>query len=670
MSDFLSFRLNQEFVERYRDRPVPWGYVDAHGTSVSEITYLRTYSRIKDDGSKETWVDTCERVISGMYSIQKDHARKGNLPWNDNKAHRSAEEAFDRMFNLKWTPPGRGIWSLGTELINKYGIAAAAQNCAFISTGDMTKNDPGEVFAWVLNASTLGIGCGFDTEGAKKGIEIREPSEVSETFVIPDTREGWAESTRLLINAYLSGGKSYEFDYSGIRPAGSPIKTFGGTAAGPDPLIRLHDGIRDLLGSRVGETVSSLLITDLMNMIGVCVVSGNVRRSAEIAVGDITDQDFLDAKDFDRFPYRATHGWMSNNTVKVNVGDDLSPVVEGIARNGEPGLMWVDTTRNYGRLGDAPDYKDYRVKGYNPSAEQPLESGEMCTLAETYLNRHESLEDYQRTLKFAFLYGKTITLLDLGPEWSKTNAIMQRNRRIGLSMSGIANFSDNRGLPELRRWMNSGYETVRRYDKKYSEWMCVRESIRVTTVKPSGTVSLLAGESPGVHWAPGGEYYNRGIVFSKDDPMVQKFRDAGYDVQESAYTPETSVFIQFPVHSNAKRSEKDVSIFEKIALAATAQENWSDNAVSVTVSFDAKDEADAVPTVLSMYDGKLKTVSFLPMGNAVYEQQPYQELTPEQYQELEGTCLPVDLTSIYGGNALEAEGESGCTNDVCELPKS
>lgn len=670
MSTYLSFKLRESFVDGYRDKEVPWGYVDAHGTSVSEITYLRTYSRIKDDGNKETWVDTCERVINGMYSIQKDHASKNNLPFNDNKAHRSAEEAFDRMFNLKWTPPGRGIWTLGTELINRYGIAAAAQNCAFISTGDMARNNPGEPFAWVLNASTLGIGCGFDTEGSKKNIEIREPSETTETFVIPDTREGWAESTRLLINAYLAGGKDYEFDYSEIRPEGSPIRTFGGTASGPAPLIKLHENIRELLGSRVGSVLDSLLITDLMNMIGVCVVSGNVRRSAEIAVGNIDDDNFVNAKDFDRFPYRATHGWMSNNTVKVNVGDDLSGIVEGIKLNGEPGVLWLDTARNYGRLKDAPDYKDHRVKGVNPCAEQMLESGEMCTLAETYINRHDSLEDYQRTLKFAFLYGKTVTLMDLGPEWSKTNAIMQRNRRIGLSMSGIANFADNRGLPELRRWMDQGYETVRRYDEKYSEWLCVRESIRVTTVKPSGTVSLLAGESPGVHWAPGGRYYNRGIVFSKTDPMVQLFRDAGYDVQESAYTPETSVFIQFPIKSNARRSEKDVSIYEKIALAATAQENWSDNAVSVTVSFDAKEEAEEVPKVLSMYDGKLKTVSFLPMGDAVYPQQPYQELTQEKYEAIEGTCLPVDLSSIYGGNALDAEGESYCTTDRCEIPKA
>lgn len=669
MSDFLSFHLKESFVDGYRDRKVPWGLVDAHGTSVSEITYLRTYSRIKPDGNKETWVDTCERVINGMYSIQKDHAAKNNLPWNDNKAQRSAEEAFDRMFELKWTPPGRGIWTLGTELINKYGIAAAAQNCAFISTGDMARNNPGEPFAWVLNASTLGIGCGFDTEGSKKQIEIRDPGETTDRYTIPDTREGWAESVRLLINSYLAGGKSYYFDYSEIRPAGSPIKTFGGTASGPAPLVKLHEEIVNLLGSRVGQLLDSLLITDLMNMIGVCVVSGNVRRSAEIAVGNIDDDNFVNAKDFDKFPYRAGHGWMSNNTVKVNVGDDLSGITEGIKLNGEPGVLWLDTARNYGRLKDGPDYKDHRVTGVNPCAEQMLESGEMCTLAETYINRHESLEDYQRTLKFAFLYGKTVTLLDLGPEWSKTNAIMQRNRRIGLSMSGIANFADNRGLPELRRWMNTGYETVRRYDHSYSEWLCVRESIRVTTVKPSGTVSLLAGESPGVHWAPGGEYYNRGIVFSKTDPMVQLFRDAGYDVQDSAYTPETSVFIQFPIKSNAKRSEKDVSIYEKISLAATAQEYWSDNAVSVTVSFHAKDEAEDVPKVLSMFDGKLKTVSFLPMGNTVYDQQPYQELSQMQYNEIEGTALPVDLSSVYSGKALDAVGEAGCTNDTCEIPK-
>lgn len=666
-NDYLSFKLSESFVNSYRNKEVPWGFVDAAGSPVSEIIFFRTYSRKKEDGSKETWVDVCERVINGMFSLQKDHAKKNRLPWNDNKAHRTAEEAFDRMFEFKWTPPGRGLWMTGTELVNKHKNSAALMNCGFVSSSDMTKSNPAEPFAWLMEASMLGIGVGFDTKGSGKDIVISEPRFKRDVYVIPDSREGWVESTRLLINAYLSNGELPSFSYAEIRPAGEPIKTFGGTAAGPEPLMKLHDKLRTLFESKIGDKLDSLTIMDIANLIGVCVVSGNVRRSAELAMGSLDDEDFLTAKDYEKHPERGEWGWMSNNSVEAKVGDDLSHIVDNIALNGEPGVIWMDVTRDYGRLIDPPDYRDWRAQGYNPCAEQPLESYELCNLAEVYLNRHESKEDFLRTLKFVYMYAKTVTLVPT--HWENTNAIMQRNRRIGTSVSGIANFVDNNNLPTLREWLDDGYRTVRSYDQKYSEWLCVRESIRVTTVKPSGTVSLLAGESPGVHWAPGGEYHLRGVVFQKDDPMVQLFRDAGYEIQESAYTPETSVFVQFPVHSKAKRSDKDVTIFEKMALAVTAQRYWSDNSVSVTVSFNAKDEAKFVPTVLQMHEGSLKTVSFLPQGNDTYAQMPYVSIDRSEYEEMQDNLLKVDLSPVYR-NGLDAEGERGCTTDACEIPKA
>lgn len=665
--DYLSFKLKKEFVDQFRDKEVPWGFVDAAGSPVSEIIFFRTYSRKKADGSKETWVDACERVINGMYSLQKDYVLNNRLPWNDNKAHRSAEEAFTRMFEFKWTPPGRGIWMMGTELVNKHRNSAALQNCAFLSTADIHKNDPGAAFGWLMEASMLGVGVGFDTKGSGKDIVIREPRFKRDVYVIPDSREGWVESTRLLINAYLSNGELPSFSYAEIRPAGEPIKTFGGTAAGPEPLMKLHDKLRTLFESKIGDKLDSMTIMDIANLIGVCVVSGNVRRSAELAMGSLDDEDFLTAKDYEKHPERGEWGWMSNNSVEAKVGDDLSHIVDNIALNGEPGVIWMDVSRRYGRLIDPPNNKDHRVAGYNPCAEQSLESYEMCTLVETFLNRHDDMDDFLRTLKFAFLYAKTVTLLPT--HWDRTNAVMQRNRRIGVGTSGHANFVDNHGMPELRDWLNEGYHEVKEWDREYSEWLGVRESIKVTTVKPSGTVSLLAGESPGVHWSPGGEYHLRGVVFQKDDPMVELFERAGYEIQESAYTPETSVFVQFPIHSKAKRSEKDVTIFEKANLAVNAQRYWSDNSVSVTVSFDAKDEAKFVPTVLQMHEGSLKTVSFLPQGNDTYAQMPYVSIDRSEYEEMQDNLLKVDLSSVYG-DGLDAEGEKYCTTDACEIPKA
>ena len=668
----FSFKLAEEFVSAYRSKKVPWGYQDAAGNSVGEITFLRTYSRLKEDGTKETWTDVCERVVNGMYSLQKDHAKQNRLPWSDVKAASSAKEAFDRLWNLKWTPPGRGLWMMGTPLVNVQKNSAALQNCSFVSTNAMTKIDPAKPFAFLMEASMLGVGVGFDDKGADKDFNIYDCTE-GDNYVIPDTREGWVESTAALINSYLKPDtKCPVFDYSLIRPAGTPIKTFGGTAAGHEPLLKLHNHIRRIFSGRVGDRLTRRDIADLGNLIGVCVVSGNVRRSAELLIGRIDDQDFLNLKNSDAFPERNSYdpenpgwGWMSNNSVEVSVGQDLTPIIEGIARNGEPGVIWMDVTRKYGRLSDPENNKDWRAAGYNPCAEQSLESMECCTLVETYINRHDNLDDFKRTLKFAYLYAKTVTLIPT--HWEETNAIMQRNRRIGTSISGIANFADTKGLPLLRTWMDEGYSVITSYDKSYSEWLGIRESIKMTTVKPSGTVSILAGESPGVHWTPGGKYFLRTIRFSNNDPMLPLFKLANYRIEPSSTDPDNTSVVYFPIKSESMRSEKDVSIYEKMAIAATAQRYWSDNSVSVTVSFDPKKEAEAIGTVLHMYDGQLKTVSFLAMDDTLYPQMPYTQSTAEEYEEARMTLFPIDLTGVYEGMAFDAVGEAYCTTDACEV---
>ena len=668
----FSFRLSDDFIASYKEKKAPFGYTDAAGNSVGEITFLRTYSRLKEDGTKETWVDVCERVINGMYSIQKDHCKSQRLPWNDAKAQASAKDAFDRLFNLKWTPPGRGLWVMGTDIVNKQRNSAALQNCAFVSTAEMTKANPARPFAFLMEASMLGVGVGFDDKGADKDFLIYEPKE-EEVCVIPDTREGWVESVALLINAYLRADqRNPTFDYGGIRPAGAPIKTFGGTAAGHEPLEKLHNYIRKLFKGRAGEKISRTDIADIGNLIGVCVVSGNVRRSAELLIGRLDDDTFLNLKNVERFPERNSYdpkapgwGWMSNNSVETEVGKDLSAIVDGIARNGEPGVIWLDVSRKYGRLADPANNKDWRVAGYNPCAEQSLESYECCTLVETYLNRHDNLEDYKRTLKFAYLYAKTVTLLPT--HWEETNAIMQRNRRIGTSMSGVANFADNVGLPTLREWMDEGYKIIKQYDNTYSEWLGIRESIKMTTIKPSGTVSILAGESPGVHWTPGGKYFLRAIRFANSDPMLPLFKMAQYRVEPASESPDTTSVVFFPIKSNAIRSEKSVSIFEKMSIAATAQRYWSDNSVSVTVSFDAENEAGDIGNVLHMYDGQLKTVSFLPMGNFTYPQMPYTQITEEEYEENTMKLFPIDFSGVYAGMAADAIGDAYCTTDACEI---
>ena len=673
MSDFFSFKLSSDFIESYQKLEAPFGFKDAASNSLGEITFIRTYSRMKEDGTKERWYEVCKRVIEGMYSVQKNHAKENRLPWNDYKAQKSAQEAYERMFNLKWTPPGRGLWAFGTPMTMEKRNSSALQNCAMVSTRDLDRNDPGALFAWVMDALMLGIGVGFDTLGQEKEMLICDPTEPPSVYEIPDTREGWVESVRLLINSYLRPNQPIQqFEYSLIRPLGAPIKGFGGVASGPAPLIDLHNRITKVVGSRAGDKFDSRAIVDIVNLIGTCVVSGNVRRSATLALGNPEDKDFSNLKNAEVFPERNSYdpknpgwAWMSNNSIAAEVGTNYEDYVDLIADNGEPGFIWLDVARKYGRLADAPDNKDYRVMGFNPCAEQPLESYELCTLVEVHLNRHDDREDFLRTLKFAYLYGKTVTLMPT--HWQITNGIMQRNRRIGTSLTGIASFADTKGMPALRDWMDSGYNKIRGYDKKYSEWLCVRESIRVTTVKPSGSVSLLSGATPGVHWGPGGAFYLRAIRFGNTDPMLYLLKTAGYKVEADLVSANTSV-VYFPVASEHLRSEKDVSLFEKIGLAATAQKYWSDNGVSVTLSFDKETEKKHVAPALHLYEGELKAVSFLPMGNETFPQQPYNNITKEEYNSYVGKIAKIDWSAIYDGvENLEAVGEAYCTTDACEI---
>ena len=670
MTDF-SFKLLPDFITKYESIEPPFGFRDAGGNSLGEVTFLRTYSRLKPDGTKEKWFEVCERVVNGMYSIQKDWAKNNLLPWNDNKAQTSAKEAYERMFALKWTPPGRGLHQMGGPQVMS-GNSSSLQNCAMVSTGDIDYRKPGNVFRWGMEVLMNGIGLGFDTQGRHKNIEVKEILGESDGFIIQDTRESWAESVGYLINGYLRYGHDTVFDYSLIRPHGSPIHGLGGTASGPAPLKQLHDRLRDTFTRKVGQHLDSELIVDIYNMIGACVVMGNVRRSAELALGEEDDEYFLDLKNTEAFPERNSFdpekpgwAWSSNNSLSVSVGTNYENYVDRIVNNGEPGFVWLDVTKSRGRMTDPPDEKDHRVAGFNPCAEQPLESFELCTLTTVHLPNVDSKEDFMRTLKFAFLYAKTVTLMPT--PWPESNSVMQRNRRIGLSITGITDVLDESGMPNIIDYMESGYSEIRRWDQSYSEWLCVRESNRVTTIKPEGTVSLLSGSSPGIHWGPGGHHYLRAIRFSNGDKSLQLFKKAGYVVEDDVVSSDTSV-VYFPLKSKSHRSEKDVSMFEKIGLAAKAQNHWSDNGVSVTVSFDKTTEAQQLVPALRLHEGGLKSVSFLPMDNTYYPQMPYTQISEEDYESYVGKLKKIDFDAIYNnvGN-LEAVGDKYCSNDSCTI---
>ena len=288
------------------------------------VTFKRTYARRLNEFTPEAegteeWYQTCRRVIEGMFDMQKQHVYYLGLEWNDSKAQATAKDAYDRLFNLKWTPPGRGLWMMGTKFIEER-TAAGLFNCAFRSTKEISTKG-GYLFSWMMDALMLGIGVGFDTLGAGS-VTITEPKYTNDVHIIDDSREGWVNSVHILLNGFLLGGKVPHFDYSSIRPEGALIKGFGGTSSGAGPLKELHDSLRSLYTPIIGELIDSVTIVDTENLIGRCVVAGNVRRSAALAMGSHDDHRYLEMKNDQEALYH--HRWGSNNSFHAIVGMDYT----------------------------------------------------------------------------------------------------------------------------------------------------------------------------------------------------------------------------------------------------------------------------------------------------------------------------------------------------------
>jgi intein/homing endonuclease len=466
---------------------------------------------------------------------------------------------------------------MGSSYIEERKTSAPLFNCSFHGSKNIS-TDFAEPFCFTMDMSMLGVGGGGDTEGAGT-VKIRKPYQGNYVLMVEDNREGWVDLIRIILDTYVGKGSlPSNIDYSKVRPAGAPIKTFGGVSGGPQPLIQLVTDIHSILQPLIGRYITSTAIIDLYNAIGRCVVSGNLRRTALIMLGHADDMAFLDLKNPKINQERLNAwGWTSNNTIKATVDMDYSIPAEMTAVNGEPGYWWQENAQHYGRMIDPSNDLDEQADGTNACGEITLYSSEMCNVPETFPARHETLEEYKRTLKYAYLYGKTVSLLSTHNE--KTNAIQLRNRRLGISQSGIAQAIAKRGIREHCRWCDEGYKYLKQLDKIYSHWLCVPESIKITAVKPSGSISTLPNATPGIHY-PFAEYYLRAIRIAKGSSFATTLQKAGYLTEDDVVDP-SSVVIYFPIkEKDFERSREDLSLWEQLELAAQMQAYWADNQVS------------------------------------------------------------------------------------------
>src|SRR3990167_5477013 len=555
----VRFHLPRVFCEFLHEQKPSFGF----GT-FSEVVYYRTYSRVMENGAQEQWADTVIRVVEGVMSIRQDWYAKMHIVWDESYWTAFAKDLAWAIFTMKMLPPGRGLWAMGTDYVYERG-SASLFNCAAVDY----KDDLAGSSAWVMDMLMLGVGVGGSTQNAHFP-QPRKPSLTDKLgYIIPDTREGWVESTRLVIDSYY-GGPDVAFDYNEIRPEGAPLRGFGGYASGPQPLIDLHKQLRQFLNHHTKEFNPTRLIADVMNAIGGCVVAGNVRRSAELLTGSIFDETFLNLKNYVLNPEREEIGWMSNNSVVLANSDEfehIPRIAQGIRANGEPGLINLINIQKYARVGKR---KDDAANLMNPCAEICLEDRELCNLVEVFPTRCGDLSEFWHILELATFYASTVSLLPTHEP--STNMVIMRNRRIGVSVSGIADWLDATNLSHVTMALRKGYENhVEPTNTRLAKEAGVPASIRLTTVKPSGTISLLAGVSAGMHW-PVARYVVRRIRVANTSPIIPVLLEAGLTGEPDTYSTNTTVFA-FPLAAGSgnTRAVSEVSIWEQASLVAMLQ---------------------------------------------------------------------------------------------------
>jgi ribonucleotide reductase alpha subunit len=637
--------IDDAFVASYSSKPVPWGF-----NGMGEIVFLRTYSRTKEDGNIETWGETVQRVVNGAVAIGVPYTRE------------EAEELFDHMYHLRCSMSGRALWQLGTSMVDAFG-GASLNNCYF------TNIEKIDDFEFLFNYLMLGGGVGFSVERSKihdlpkvkTGVIISHERTNDANIIVPDSREGWSRLLHAVLKSYFETGKSFTYSTILVREYGAKLSKMGGTASGPGALI---DGVEDIckvLENRVGKKLRSIDVLDICNIIGRVVVSGSSRRSAQIAAGDPDDVLFQRAKNWGSGNVPAWRA-NSNNSIYADGWDEIpAEIWKGYDGSGEPyGLLNRKLSRAVGRLGEKN--VDNSIEGFNPCAEIALADGESCNLATIFLPNVESVKQLMSISRLLYMTQKQITRLSY--PFEKTTKIVRKNARIGQSVTGVLQATE-----QQVSWLSTSYEYLRDLDAEYSAEKGFPRSVRLTTVQPSGTLSLLPGVTPGIHPAFASHYIRR-VRFGSNDPLVEACRKRGYkvvwDIGIDGREDHTRYVVEFPCESpEGSILASDMTAIQQLEWVKKLQTEWADNAVSVTVYY-RKEELDSIKKWLSdNYDNGVKSVSFLLHSDHNFVLPPYEEISKEEYEK---TVAKIDFTVPLVQSKFDGEMDlDDCATGACPV---
>jgi ribonucleoside-diphosphate reductase alpha chain len=612
------------------------------------------YARFQDDkGRRETWPETVTRFVEYIFSrtpaITDNAKLKGEL--------------YDSIVNLELMPSMRAMMTAGKSADRDN---TCVYNCSYLPVDDPKSFD--EAMFILL----CGTGVGFSVESRYINCLPEVPDRLFDsehTISVHDSKEGWAKSLRLLL-AHLWAGEIPKWDVSGVRAAGTRLKTFGGRASGPEPLVDLFNFTVNTFKHAKGRKLHSLECHDLMCKIGEVVVVGGVRRSAMISLSDLDDERIRHAKAgpwWDTAPHRA----LANNSAVYNETPTVGKFMEEWlslynSHSGERGIFNREAAKKtVAKYGNRDTNYDF---GTNPCSEIVLRPYQFCNLSEVVVRHDDTKDTLLRKVRLAAILG---TIQSTFTKFPYLRKVWQRNteeeRLLGVSLTGIY---DNKLLctqgEELNALLTELRECARDTNTEWATALGIPVSASITCVKPSGTVSQLVDSASGIH-PRHSKFYIRRVRGDKKDPLTQFLIGQGVPAEDCVYKPTQTTVFSFPQRAPDGLTRDDVTPIAHLELWLTYQRHWCEHKPSVTISVAEKDWPSVGAWTWDHF-GEISGVSYLPYDGGTYRQAPYEECTEEEYNNLKASIPVVDWSQLKE-NTDNVEGAQmlACSAGVCEI---
>jgi len=624
--------------------------------------HLSRYARWDEaKGRRETWEETVERLCNFW---------EGRFPGTFPKA-----QIMDGIMNLEFVPSMRSLMTAGPALERD---EMAGYNCSFVAI------DHPRAFDEIMYILMCGTGVGFSVErqSVNQLPSIAEEFHKTDTVInVSDSRVGWASSYRELISLLYSG-RIPRWDVSKVRPAGAKLKTFGGRASGPAPLVDLFEFTIAKFRNAAGRKLTSLECHDIVCKIAEVVVVGGVRRSALISLSNLSDDRMRAAKNGKWWETEVQRALANNSAVYADKPEMEIFLKEWLSliesKSGERGIFNRVAANKKAKENGRRKFEDFEF-GTNPCGEIILRSCGLCNLTEVVVRPEDTLEDLKRKVELATILGtfqSTLTNFRYVRSIWKKNA--EEERLLGVSMTGIMDHPILSGKEAmegfsadqtLEYWLKSLKERAVETNKKWAEKLGINQSVAITTVKPSGTVSQLVDSASGIH-PRYAKYYTRTVRADKKDPLSLLMRDAGIPCEDDVTKPESVWVFSFPQKGpEGSTYRTEMSAIQQLEHYSVFQRFWCEHNPSITVYVKDHEWLDVGAWVYRNFD-LIGGVSFLPYSDHIYKQAPYQEITEDEYNEAVKSFPTVDWSEISTYEKEDATTSShdlSCSAGVCEL---